>query len=65
MATFTFDRPLRLTEQGTKKLLELMDEWEKNPPKPDGIKPYTDAEREESVELLKKYWSKGKKNKTE
>ncbi len=55
MATETFDRPLRLTEQGAKKLFELMDEWEKNPPKPDGIKPYTAEERKESEELLRKY----------
>ncbi len=55
MATETFDRPLCLTEKGAKKLFELIDEWDKKTPKPDGIKPYTAEERKESEELLRKY----------
>ncbi len=54
MATSTFDRPLILTEQGVDNLIALMRKWEKNPPPPDGIKPYSDAEREEVKMLLKK-----------
>lgn len=55
MATSTFDRPLVLTEQGVDNLIALMKKWEKNPPKPDGIKPYSQAEREEVDALLRKY----------
>lgn len=54
VATSTFDRPLVLTEQGVDNLIALMKKWEKDPPKPDGIKPYSEAEREEIDALLKR-----------
>lgn len=55
MATSTFDRPLVLTERGVDNLIALMKKWEKDPPKSDGIKPYSRAEREEVEVLLKQY----------
>ncbi len=58
MATFSFDRPLKLTPEGTERFLEIASK----PVEPDGIKPYSDAERKESEELLKKYRFKGKEN---
>lgn len=54
MATSTFDRPLVLSEEGAEKLFALLEEWEKNPPEPDGIEPYSDADEAEVDELLKK-----------
>lgn len=56
MATFTFDRPLRLTPEGTEKFLKIAS----SPAKPDNIKPYSQDERKESEELLKKYWFKSR-----
>lgn len=61
MASFTFDRPLRLTPDEAEKFLEIAS----TPAKPDNIKPYSDLERKESEELLKKYWFKSKGSKTE
>lgn len=55
MATSTFDRPLVLTEQGVDNLIVLKKKWEKNPSEPDGIQPYSQAEREEADALLKQY----------
>lgn len=54
MSTSSFDRPLVLTEKGAKKLFELLEKWEKDPPEPDGIEPYSDEDRAEVDELLKK-----------
>ncbi len=59
MATSTFDRPLVLTEQGVDNLIALVKKWEKEPPKPDGIKPYSQEEREEGRRLLRQCWFKG------
>ena len=56
MATSTFDRPLVLTEQGVDNLIALMKKWTKDPPKPDNIKPYSDAERAEVDELLQLFF---------
>lgn len=52
MATSTFDRPLVLTEKGAEKLFELMEKWEKDPPKLPPIKPSSIASEEEVEELL-------------
>ncbi len=56
MATSTFDRPLVLTEKGVDNLIALVEKWEKNPAKPDGIKPYSQEEREEGRRLLRRCW---------
>lgn len=61
MATFSFDRPLKLTPEGTERFLEIASK----PVEPDNIKPYSEAEQKESEELLKKYWFKNRKGKTE
>lgn len=61
MATFSFDRPFKLTPEGTEKFLKIASK----PVEPDGIKPYSEAERKESEELLRKYWFKNKNNNTE
>lgn len=55
MSTSSFDRPLVLTEQGVDNLIALMEKWKKDPPRRlDHIKPYSDADRAEADELLKK-----------
>ncbi len=54
MATSTFDRPLVLTEKGVDNLIALLKKWEKDPPKPDGIEPYSQEEREEAEALLQR-----------
>lgn len=61
MATFSFDREFKLTVEEADRLAEIMSK----PVKRDDIKPYTDADREECRELLKKYWFKNKEDKTE
>ena len=61
MATFSFDRQFVLSPEGAERLAEIMSK----PVKLDDIKPYTDADREECRELLKKYWFKDKKDKVE
>lgn len=60
MSTSSFDRPLVLTEKGAEKLFELLEKWEKDPPEPDGIEPYSDADEAEVDELLKKLFHSGK-----
>lgn len=61
MASFTFDRPLQLTPESAEKFFEIASK----PAKPDNIKPYSESERKESEELLRKYWFKNKNSKTE
>ncbi len=61
MATFSFDRPWKLTPEGTERFFKIA----MTPVEGDDIKPYTDEERKESEELLKKYWFKNEENKTE
>ena len=61
MATFSFDRQFTLTPEEAERFYEIASK----PVKLDDIKPYTDEERKESEELLKKYWFKDKKDKTE
>ncbi|MBD5081927.1 MAG: hypothetical protein HDT44_09230 [Ruminococcaceae bacterium] len=61
MASFTFDRPLRLDEESAEKFFEIASK----PAKPCDIKPYSDTDRKESEELLKKYWFKARTNKAE
>lgn len=53
MPTSSIKRLVVLTDQGVKNLVALMEEWEKNPSKPEGSIPYSDAEREEVESLLK------------
>lgn len=52
MATFSFDRPLKLTPEGTERFLKIASK----PVEPDGIKPYSDAERQNNKELIKKWY---------
>ena len=61
MASFTFDRPLVLSEEGAVKFFEIAS----RPGKPDGIKPYFESEedRKEREELLNKCFQKWKKEK--
>lgn len=61
MASFTFDRQIKLSEEGFDRLCEILSE----PVKPDGIKPFHETDRKEVEELLEKYWFKNRKNKTE
>ncbi len=56
VATFTFDRPLDITPEGTERFWEIYS----MPVESDNIKPYSDADREESMELIKKYWHKNR-----
>ena len=56
MASFSFDRELRLDQESAEKLMEILS----RPGKPDNIEPYSDEDRKESEELLKKYWFKSK-----
>lgn len=58
MATFSFDRPLVLDQEGAERLAEILSE----PAKPDNIKPYSDSDRKESEELIKK-WFESQRNK--
>ncbi len=60
MASFTFDRPLLLTQESAEKFFEIA----LTPSKPDNIKPYSETDRKESEELLRKYWFKDRKSKT-
>lgn len=57
MATFSFDRPFKLTPKGTERFLEIASK----PVEPDGIKPYFDSEREENKELIRK-WFESQRN---
>lgn len=59
MATFSFDRQIKLSEEGFDRLCEIFLE----PVEPDGIKPYVDTEedRKEREELLDKCFQKWKK----
>ncbi|MCM1062827.1 MAG: hypothetical protein NC452_21510 [Eubacterium sp.] len=58
MATFSFDRPLQLTPEGTEKFLEIA----LTPAKPDGIEPYSAEKQQKSKELIKK-WYESQRNK--
>lgn len=58
MATFSFDRPLKLTPEGTERFLKIASK----PVEPDGIKPYSEAEMKESEEIIKK-WFESQRNK--
>lgn len=58
MASFTFDRPLVLSEEEAEKFLEITSK----PAKPDNIKLYSDEQRKESEEIIKK-WFKSQRNK--
>lgn len=57
MATFSFDRPLQLTPEGTEKFLKIA----AKPTKPDNIKPYSLEEEREAEELIKK-WFENQRN---
>lgn len=52
MATFSFDRPLKLTPEGTERFLEIA----VKPAKPDGIKPYSLEKLKESEEIIKEWY---------
>lgn len=58
MATFSFDRPLQLTPEGTEKFLEIA----AKPAKLDNIKQYSLEEQEKSKELIRK-WYESQRNK--
>lgn len=59
MASFSFDRPIQLTEESAEKFFEIAS----RPAKPDNIKPYSDSERKESEELIKKWFENQRNNK--
>ena len=61
MATFSFSRPLVLDPESADRLAEILSE----PAPPDNIKPYSEADRKETEEILKKYWFKNKDSKAE
>lgn len=58
MATFSFDRPLKLTPEGTERFLKIASK----PVEPDGIKPYSNAGGQNNKELIKK-WYENQRNK--
>lgn len=58
MASFTFDRPLMLSEKEAEKFYEIAAKLVK----PDSIKLYSESERKESRELIKK-WFKSQRSK--
>ena len=61
MATFSFDRPLKLTPEGTERFLKIASK----PVEPDGIKPYSysEAERQNDKELIKKWYKNQRRKK--
>ena len=59
MATFSFDRPLKLTPEEAEKFFEVTSE----PVEPDGIKPYSYEDQKESEEIIKKWFENQRKKK--
>lgn len=57
MATFSFDRPLKLTPEEAEKFFEIASK----PAKPYNIEPYSYEDQKESEEIIKKWFENQRK----